>query len=117
MLSIFCNDTGRGRLLPFAGARRGGCEIEAEDTVEPALLYPAGGSSSVASGVPLAWKNFAFDTFSSDLPILEAPDEYPDTMLPDAFDELPLACRSPDCLCVNGRGRGDGAGEALASLA
>lgn len=65
--------------------------MEDDDTVEPALLYPAEGIGSVASGVPLAWKNLALDTFSSDLPILEAPDEYPDTMLPDAFDELPLA--------------------------
>lgn len=91
--------------------------MDAEDTAEPVLLYPADCGSIVASGVPLAWKNFAFDTFSSDLPILEAPDEYPETMLPDAFDELPLGCSNPDCLCVNGRGRGDGAGEALTSLA
>ena len=112
--------------LPFGAARRGGCAIEADDTVdptidptvEPARLYPAEGNGNAASGVPFAWKNLASDlSLLSDFPILEAPDEYPETALPDALLELPLAWRNPDFWCASGRGLVGGAGEALTSLA
>lgn len=122
MLSIFCSDTGLGIPLLFGAASRGGCAIEegetVDPTIEPALLYVAGGSGSVASGVPLACKNFDFDlSFSSDLPILEAPEEYPEIMLSEAFDEPPLASRKPDFWCARGRGLDGGTGDDLTSLA